>query len=85
MAWETGRFADISVRTVEQVRSQGDLADVVRCMRADLQGSGQREWENATLDRFLDALAAVAEGRTEVGKPTWSTVAELLVAATGYE
>jgi hypothetical protein len=54
-------------------------------MREDLLGTGQAEWENATLERFLAAVAAVAEDRGSEGRPTWADLADLLVTATGYE
>ena len=85
MAHESGRFAAITPEQTSAVRSMTDLAVLVEQMREDLLGSGAREWENATLDRFLKALAAVAEDRAFEGTPTWADVAELLVTATGYE
>ena len=62
-------------------------------MLADLR-SHRGEWENPTLDRFLDALAAWLEalpqlytnrGETLPTQPTWKILAELLVTASGYE
>jgi len=79
--YATGGFADVSVG---EVRSQAELAGVVEALLADLRRDPGR-WENSTLDRFLDALAAVAADRTAVESPTWRLVAELLLAATGYE
>jgi hypothetical protein len=86
--WQTGRFADVS--GVEQVASREDLQRVVAQMRADLAGSGWREWENPTLDRFLDAIEGVVDGLpsqelTGAARPYWALVARILVAATGYE
>ena len=63
-------------------------------MRADLAGRGSREWENPTLDRFLEALEAVLDGLpgqlamqglAETAQPSWGLLAQVLVAATGYE
>lgn len=51
-------------------------------------------WENPTLERFLDALAARLEalptlylnrGEQLPDQPTWKLLAETLVAASGYE
>jgi hypothetical protein len=89
---QTGRFADVS--GVEQVASREDLPRVIAQMRADLAGSGWREWENPTLDRFLEAIEAVldglpgrlaSQGMTEPAQPDWALIARILVAATGYE
>ena len=64
-------------------------------MRADLAGRGSREWENPTLDRFLEALEAVVDGlpgqasakqgEAEAEQAAWALAAQVLVAATGYE
>ena len=63
-------------------------------MRADLAGRGSLEWENPTLGRFLEALEAVLEavpgqvarqGKAEAEQPDWALLAQVLVAATGYE
>lgn len=43
------------------VASRQDVQRVVTQMRADLAGRGSQEWENPTLDRFLDALEAVLD------------------------
>ncbi|GLY18891.1 hypothetical protein LWF15_19070 [Kineosporia rhizophila] len=82
---ETGRSAAVSPEQTSAVRSMADLARVVRQMHDDLVGSGEQEWENPTLEGFLEALAAVAEDRVSPDAPTWAHLAELLVAATGYE
>ena len=63
-------------------------------MRADLAGRGSQEWENPTLDRFLEALEAVLnglpcrsawQGKAEPAQPDWALLADILVAATGHE
>jgi hypothetical protein len=67
---------------------------VIAQMRADLAGRGSREWENPTLDRFLEALEAVVDGlpdhlatqdEDETARAPWALLAQVLVAATGYE
>jgi hypothetical protein len=60
MAYETGRF---TTANPSRVRTRDELAAFVSSMLEDLEASGRAEWENATLERFLDALAAVADGR----------------------
>jgi hypothetical protein len=67
---------------------------VIAQMRADLAGRGSREWENPTLDRFLEALEAVLDGlpgrlawqgKPETAELDWALLADILIAATGYE
>jgi pyruvate formate-lyase activating enzyme-like uncharacterized protein len=44
------------------------------------------EWENHSLERFLDALAAsLASGRNRPEHPSWQVLAEALTTASGYE
>jgi hypothetical protein len=90
--WQTGRFAHVD-RDVP-VASRQDVQRVIAQMRADLAGRGSQEWENPTLDRFLDALEAVLDslpsrlawqGNAETAQPDWTLLADILVAATGYE
>lgn len=83
--YDTGRFADIPPDDVAAVKTGGDVARIVERALADLNGTGQDEWENATLDRFLDALSGVLDSGRYVRQPSWADVAELLVRATGYE
>lgn len=61
----------------------------LQAVRQDYATGGESEWENGTLDRFLDGLAAFAEARVadrgDQEAPTWELFAEMIVAATGYE
>ena len=84
-AYGTGRFADVEPEQVAAVRSAAQLAAVIAAMRDDLLATGEREWENATLADFLEALTAVVQDRGPNGRPSWAEVAQLLVTATGYE
>jgi hypothetical protein len=52
------------------------------------------EWENATLERFFEALAASWQGIPYLYRnrgeefpeaPTWKMIAEALIMASGYE
>lgn len=85
--YHTGRQAQVS--GLSQVTTAVDLAEVVTQMHRDL-AANPTAWENHTLGRYLQALAAVLRdtprlrGNTEP-RTTWNTVAQLLVAATGYE
>lgn len=83
--YDTGRFADIPLDDVAAVKTVGDVARMVERVLADLNGTGRDEWENATLERFLDALSGVLDSGRYEQPPTWADVAEILVRATGYE
>lgn len=91
--YDTGRFADIGDFDLSAVTSSFDVAEVIRLMLNDLVGHPAK-WENATLERFLEALAASWEalpaayahhGQQFPQVPTWKIVAEALVMASGYE
>jgi hypothetical protein len=88
VTYETGRntSADPS-----GVATRDDFANFLDAVLADFRSAGESEWENATLERFLDGFAAFAAAR-EVDRdrgdqeaPTWGLFAEMIVAATGYE
>jgi hypothetical protein len=90
--WQTGRSAHVD--GAWQVASRQDAQRVIAQMRADLAGRGSQEWENPTLDRFLEALEAVVDdlpgqlarhGEAESAQAAWALLAQVLVAATGYE
>lgn len=85
---ETGRETTADPRAVE---SRDDLAEFVGVMVADLRANGASEWENGTLERFLDGLEAFASARVvdhpgaDQERASWQLFAEILAAATGYE
>jgi hypothetical protein len=90
--WETGRSADVGP-LLDNVTSWEDVAEVLAAMQTDLAANPEA-WENNTLDRYLDALAALFgsveslhanRGEEAPDQPSWRLVAELLVGATGYE
>lgn len=89
--YDTGRFAEVG--DLSAVSSNNDVAEVVHRMLTDLLVHPDA-WENATLDRFLEALAASwlgipglyrNRGEDFPQAPTWKMVAEALVMASGYE
>jgi hypothetical protein len=89
--YETGRSADVG--DLDQVVSHADVARIVEQMLSDLRAEPSA-WENPTLDRFLEALAASLDalpnlytnrGEQLPAQPTWKTFAEALVMASGYE
>ncbi len=78
---------------VDAVRTREDLAAFVVALRADLLNN-VADWENPTLERFLEALAAwctdmpgffTSQGRDEPVQPDWNLVARMLIAAASYE
>jgi hypothetical protein len=86
VSYETGRATNVDPSAVS---SRDDFADFLLAVSQDYEGTGQREWENGTLPRLLDGLAAVSSSRvvdqSDQESPTWRLFAELIVAATGYE
>ena len=88
MGYETGRF---TTAETSGVRSREDFTSFAAALLADFRDNGSSEWENNTLDRFLDALHAFAEARlvhrdaVEQEAPSWLLFAEIIAAATGYE
>lgn len=89
--YDTGRFAEVG--DLGEVRTHQDVIEILQLMREDLLAHPD-EWENPTLERFLDSLAAVLEGiparYADQGErlpeqPTWKLFAEAAVKASGYE
>ncbi len=75
------------------VRTRDDFVAFVCALLNDLK-SGDTPWENATLERFVEALAAWStdmdgyyanRGEKLPEQPSWRIVAEMLLAATMYE
>ena len=84
--WETGRPTRADPTGV---RTRDDFADYVLRVLNDFRDAGASEWENATLERFLDGLSAFASARVH-DQPSqedasWQLFAEIIAAATGYE
>jgi hypothetical protein len=87
MGLETGRRTDVDTSAVS---TRDDLADFLEAVLDDLRtGGGRDQWENPTLDRFLDALAATASARVadrdDQEAASWRLFAEMIASATGYE
>ena len=79
--------------TPESVNSKTDFVQFVARLRADLTENPDA-WENPTLDRFLEAMAAWVAASDDyyrnLGSPvpdnvTWRFFAEALTAARSYE
>ena len=78
---------------IEKIKSKEDLADFVSALKLDLE-TNPGEWENPTLDRFLDAMECLISamdncrknaGLPPVQDPTWQTFAGILYASKIYE
>ncbi len=76
-----------------QVDSREDLADFLASLAADFAHNRQ-EWENVTIDAFLDAWSAWLRScdqlyrnrdTTAPASPTWQFIADMLLAARVYE
>ena len=88
VTFETGRSTTANPSSVS---SREDFAAFVEAALADFTTGGADTWENGTLERFLDGLAAVSHARVEdldsasQEAATWQLFAQLVAAATGYE
>lgn len=88
MTYETGRAADVDPSGVQ---TREDFAHFLSAVLTDFRAEGASEWENGTLDRFLDGFAAFADARIidvpelQQEHASWSLFAEMVQAATGYE
>ncbi|UVM49023.1 MULTISPECIES: hypothetical protein [unclassified Pseudomonas] len=78
---------------IDQVQTKEHLADFIGELKAELLRSPQ-EWENKTLEDFLEAMEAWVRvidsyaknmGDAEVLTPSWKTFAKILCAAKVYE
>ena len=76
-----------------QVKSRSDLVRFVEALRIDHENN-PGDWENATLPRFLEALAAWVEsmegyyrnqGLEFSEEQPWALFASMLLAARTYE
>lgn len=84
--YETGRFTHADAAGVA---TRDQLAAFVSAMAEDLRSGGEQEWENGTLSRFLEALAAVFQDRRlddrAPEEASWAAFAGSLKSASGYE
>ena len=78
---------------VDSVGSRDDFAEFITALRRDLTAHPE-EWQNPTLDSFLEALSAWVQDmdgyyqNTRLPVPTspnWKNVAEMMLAAKYYE
>lgn len=78
---------------VENVKSREDLIEFVYHLKKDLLAN-QEQWENISLEDYLDAIASWTEDMDGYYKytnqpiptqPSWKTIADILYAASMYE
>ena len=78
---------------VGQGKTKEDLAAFIAALRLDLAANPE-EWENHTLERFLEAMEAWIRdmdgyfknmGQPVVDVPNWRTLADILYASKIYE
>lgn len=79
--------------TQSRVETREELIAFVSLLRQDFAKNGH-QWENSTLDTYLEALQAVLadwrgrfanRGELVPEVPSWRLVAEVLLAASAYE
>lgn len=66
------------------ISSREELVRFVAALRDDLKANGGA-WENATLERYLDALGGWVTDTVIPEEPVWRTIARALLAASRYE
>ncbi|HVI39746.1 MAG TPA: hypothetical protein VM577_03725 [Anaerovoracaceae bacterium] len=80
-------------KMIEHIDTKTDLANFIGELRSNLI-SNPSDWENASLDRFLEAMEAWINAMDSYGKntgdmdvtqPNWKTFAKMLYAAKVYE
>jgi hypothetical protein len=78
---------------IEKIKTKEELADFVEKLRMSLNVAPV-EWENPSLERFLEAMEAwireidrCAKNMSDkdISNPSWSTFAKILYAAKVYE
>lgn len=78
---------------IEGIKTKADLIAFIEALGRDLK-TNPKEWENATLERYLTALASWLEdsdgyyrnhGMDPPTSPSWRSVADMLIAGKMYE
>lgn len=86
MTHDTGRS---TVADPSEVFNRDSFAEFVHEALSDFRSSGEQEWENPTLERILEALAAFSSARLiaseDQEQPSWRLFATMIAVATGYE
>ncbi|MEE1926460.1 hypothetical protein V0R50_31060 [Pseudomonas sp. 148P] len=80
-------------KMIDGIKTKEEFADFICGLKEDLE-LNSNEWENPTLERFLDAMEAwiramdfyaINSGGEEVLVPSWQTFAKILFASKIYE
>lgn len=80
-------------KMIEHIDTKNDLANFIGELRSNLI-SNPADWENPSLDRYLEAMEAWIKsmdsykentGDMDVMRPNWRTFAKILYAAKVYE
>jgi hypothetical protein len=68
------------------MKTRQDVVDTLNALRADLSANPD-SWENPTLERYLEAMAAwLDSGQSrQVREPSWDVLCDLLEAGKIYE
>ncbi|NWB51291.1 MULTISPECIES: hypothetical protein [Pseudomonas] len=78
---------------IDKIETKEDFAEFIGKLRSELLNAPE-EWENTTLERFLESMEAWIKaidmyskntGDTEVLVPSWNTFAKIFCAAKIYE
>lgn len=78
---------------IDKIETKEDFAEFIGKLRGELLNAPE-EWENTTLEKFLESMEAWIKaidmyskntGDTEVLVPSWSTFAKIFCAAKIYE
>ena len=77
----------------DSVQNRDDLVQFIQALRADLRDNPD-DWENTSLDDYLEAMAAWIDdcdgyykntGQPIPKTPSWKMLADILMAAKMYE
>ena len=80
-------------KLINSIETNEDLANFIETLLVDLRVNAVA-WENADLERFLEAMAAWVRsmenaykntGRKFPSQPSWKMIADILLAAKMYE
>ena len=80
----SGRDGEGLAAAANAVSTREEFVRFVASLRADLRDHGA-DWENPTLERYLDALGGWVTDSPVPDQPVWRTLAQALHAATMYE
>lgn len=78
---------------INSIRSREDFVGFAKALGKDLHDNPE-SWENATLERFLEAVGAwvedmdgyyINQGKPVPLQPDWKVIGDILMAAKMYE